>query len=120
MVHAHDRGLAAFDVGAIPRRVGHFHHLEPNQRLIDFERFRNQFDERLAVGPVSDVQVFPSLEPVRTLHECRSGYGRCVLLKNIFFLHRPLTFNSSCVGTVPIQKIGRDRRLTIITDALRI
>jgi hypothetical protein len=57
---------------------------------------------------------------VRTLHECRSGYGRCVLLNNIFFLHRPLAFDSSRVGTVPIKKIGRDRRPATITAALQI
>ena len=90
------------------------------ERLIDFERFRNQVCERLAVGQVSDVQIFPPLEPVRTLHECRSGYGRCVLFNNIFFLHRPLAFDSSRVSTAPIKKIGRDRRPTIVTDFLQI
>jgi hypothetical protein len=54
------------------------------------------------------------------LHECRRGYGRRVLLDNIFFLHRPLAFDSSRVGTVPIKKTGRDRRSPTITAALQI
>jgi hypothetical protein len=76
--------LAAFDIGAVAGGVRHVHHLEADQRLVDFERLRNLFQQRLAVRAIGDVEIFARGEPMGAGNEGRrAGWGR-VLPENVF------------------------------------
>jgi hypothetical protein len=89
VAQANNRRLAALDVGAIAGGIRHFHHLESDQWLTNLEWFWNQFFQRLAVGAVGDIEIFPPPEPMRALDEGWRRYWRRVLLDDVLFLHGP-------------------------------
>jgi hypothetical protein len=68
--------------------IGHVHHFEAHQRLVDFKRLGHNSDKCIAVRSIGDVEVFAIGEAMRPFHKCRrSDWGR-VLLCNILLLHR--------------------------------